>query len=241
MLPFPPAVLGLALLLAATQPAAALELDFVRVGQPRNFPDFTGLGRVDETFEIQRHEVTWAEYAAFLNAVAAEADPRGLWNPAMENAPTGGLIREGAPGRWRHRVKPGAERLPAVWVSWHDAARFCNWLHHGARPGGETEHGAYELGGRNPREAVRTEHARCFLPSADEWYKAAYHEPDPARRGASPYWMFPTRADLPPAVEAPPGGTNSARFGGDGTRTAPVGSYPATASAWGARDLAGNV
>ena len=138
-------------------------------------------------------------------------------------------------------MKPGAERLPAVWGSWEDAARFCNWLHHGARPGGETEHGAYELGGRNPREAVRTEHARCFLPSADEWYKAAYHEPDPARRGASPYWMFPTRADLPPAVEAPPGGTNSARFGGDGTRTAPVGSYPATASAWGARDLAGNV
>ncbi len=223
---------------------AALEPEFVRIGQPRNVADFTGLGRVDETFEIQRYEVTWAEYAAFLNAVAVEADPRDLWHPPMQHAPTGGLVREGEPGRWRYVVKPGQERLPAVWVTWHDAARYCNWLHQGAQPGGETEHGAYELRGGNPRGRIRTEGARFFLPNADEWYKAAYHEPDPARRGASRYWMYPTRSDHEPVPEEPPGGVNSGRFWNRTPTTnpaVPVGSYPATASGWGVADLAGNV
>ncbi len=87
----------------------------------------------------------------------------------------------------------------------------------------------------------RSEGARFFLPSSDEWYKAAYHEPDPGRRGATPYWMYPTRSDREPRSENPPGGTESARFGTNGSPVVAVGSYPATTSGWGVADMAGNV
>jgi formylglycine-generating enzyme required for sulfatase activity len=224
---------------APVAPAAGGE--FVVIGQPGNGADFTELGRVDEPFEIGRYEVTWEEYAAFLNAVATASDPNGLWHAAMQESGGGGLVRSGEPGAWRYSVRPGVERHPVQWVSWYDAARYCNWLHHGAAPGGETEFGAYELRGRNPRGVRRSEEARFYLPSSDEWYKAAYHEPDPGRRGATPYWMYPTRSDHEPRSENPPGGNQSARLGMNATPVVAVGSYPATASGWGVADMAGNV
>jgi formylglycine-generating enzyme required for sulfatase activity len=68
---------------------------------------------------------------------------------------------------------------PVNYVSFWDAARFANWLHNGQPTGpqgpGTTEDGAYHhvgdqaLFGRNPG-------ATFFIPTDDEWYKAAYHD-----------------------------------------------------------------
>jgi hypothetical protein len=68
--------------LAAT-PAPALELDFVLVGDAGNPADTTGLGSVPYDVVIWRYVISNAAYVAFLNEVATESDPHGLYDPQM--------------------------------------------------------------------------------------------------------------------------------------------------------------
>ena len=75
------------------------------------------------------------------------------------------------------------QHQPVVFVSWFDAARFCNWLHHvesssEKTPSAVTESGAYDLS--RAGKSRRQPGARFFLPSENEWYKAVYYSPDDA-------------------------------------------------------------
>ena len=70
-------------------PAHAVSIDWVTVSDPGNPADTevmsdgtTGYGAVPYTYKIGRHPVTNAQYAEFLNAVAA-TDTYGLYNPEM--------------------------------------------------------------------------------------------------------------------------------------------------------------
>ncbi len=49
--------------------------------------------------------------------------------------------------------------------------------------------------------------AQYFLPSIDEWYKAAYYDPN-ANGGAGGYWDYPTGSDTAPTAVS--GGTAAA-------------------------------
>ena len=53
----------------------------------------------------------------------------------------------------------------------------------------------WQLGdaGYDPANPFRNTQARYFLPSADEWYKAAFFDPV-----AGHYWDYPTGSDEPP-------------------------------------------
>src|SRR5690606_8110021 len=148
-----PAFLLLAAL-ALAGPAGAVTLDWVVIGAPGNAPDtesncgVASCGSVPYRYAIGRLEVTNEQYAAFLNAVAAD-DPNGLYTPAMGSDARGGIVRTGAPGSYAYAVKIGREDDPVVFVSLWDAMRFANWLHNGQPTGpqgpGTTEDGAYEL------------------------------------------------------------------------------------------------
>ena len=167
---------------------------FVTVGDPGNEPDIDyprvgSFGAVDYSFDIGRHKVSNAEYAKFLNEVAATADPHGLYNEKMR------IRRAGSEGTYRYFAYPASANAAVTYVSWHDALRYCNWLHNG-----DAERGAYAFSGTTivgPREAP----ARFFIPTEDEWYKAAYYDSD-----AKEYRLLPLRdthklhagADLPP-------------------------------------------
>jgi hypothetical protein len=87
----------------------------------------------------------------------------------------------------------GADK-PATSVSWNQAARFVNWLNTSSgstpaykfaiQPGeaGYIQNTNIELwtisdAGYNPNNLYRNSLARYFLPSVDEWYKAAYYDP----------------------------------------------------------------
>jgi formylglycine-generating enzyme required for sulfatase activity len=67
---------------------------------------------------------------------------------------------------------------PVNYVSWYDAARFTNWLHNG-QGAGSTETGAYTLSG-NTGIITKNVGATVWLPSEDEWCKAAYYQPSGA-------------------------------------------------------------
>ena len=219
-------------LLALAGSAWAAAPAYVPVGDEGNARDAaTGLGDVGYAYRIGVHEVTRAEYAAFLNAVAA-ADAQGLYNPNM------GIVRSGSPGSYVYAAAEGTRSV--AWVSWYDALRFANWLHNG-QPGGaagpaSTETGAYTfsgatgVSGRNPG-------ARVFMPNENEWYKAAYYQ------GGTDawYWRYPTRSDAPPLASAPSAGDNAANYDLAVGGTTAAGSYPATRGYYGTHDQAGNL
>ena len=92
----------------------------------------------------------------------------------------------------------------------------------------------------------RKGNARYVIPSEDEWYKAAYY--DPNKPGGAGYWDYPTGTDSVPSndlVNPDPG--NNANFYQDGyTIGSPyyrtvVGEFENSESPYGTFDQGGNV
>jgi len=212
---------------------------YVVVGNPGNPKDAqwnTARGSVSYTYEISKFKVTNAEYAAFLNAVA-KSDPHNLMVSGG-----GEIIREGEDGSYTYTVLEGREKRPVLFVAAVDAMRMANWLSNGGRPDSDTETGTYSFNGYDA-VSRRNANADYFLPTDDEWYKAAYY--DPTKNGTGGYWQYPPKTDDPAKMvaEPPPGGPFSANFdnvnAADGNGTTDVGAYTAASSFYGTFDQAG--
>jgi formylglycine-generating enzyme required for sulfatase activity len=179
-------------------------METVRVGNPGNAGDVQRdgtFGAVPYAYRIGKHEVTNAQYVEFLNGV----DPTGanallLYNTRMNNDDNGGLnFTSGAANGSKYSIKPGRDNNPVVFVNWYDSIRFANWMHNGMGSG-DTENGAYTLIGGTPipsngNSITRNPGAKWWLPSEDEWYKAAYHKNDGVTAN---YWDYPTSTDAVP-------------------------------------------
>ncbi len=213
-------------------------------------------GAVSYTYRIGTTEVTNDQYVTFLNAVAA-ADPRSLFHSSMQSNARGGILRTGTSGNYSYSSKPMMGDKPVNYVNFWDAKRFTNWLHNGMPSGSQdlttTEDGAYFLGGvTNPvdRNVPRRTDARWFLPTEDEWFKAAYHKNDGVTGN---YFEYPTGTDEVPirAIAdafgnvANPGSNvvnydNAADWNGLNGNVTTVGSATSP-SAYGTLDQAGNL
>lgn len=224
-----------------------VNIPFVAVTNAGNAPDVNGKGAVPYDFRIGKYEINNRQYTAFLNAVAAD-DPKSLYNTNSATELHAGILRTGAPGEYHYEIKPGMGHQPVVLVDFYDALRFCNWLHNGQPTGAQdattTEDGAYTLtpAALAAENVLRNLGARFWLPSDDEWYKAAYHQPLEMGGDFGDYWKYPTRNFDAPISEPPPGGANSANSCCDaGRRATDVGAYPLASSHYGTFDQAGNV
>jgi formylglycine-generating enzyme required for sulfatase activity len=229
---------------ATATPAAFVEM--VKVGNAGNVADSTNFGAVPYEYSIGKNEVTMSQYTTFLNAVAA-TDTFSLFNASMETDNTfGGIDQSGTSGSFTYSVI-GTGTRPVTFVSWFDAARFCNWLHNGRPSGAQTavttENGAYPLNGATSGGLTITRNpgAKYWIPSEDEWYKAAYHQPSGQGGPGDNYWLYPTGSDTAPTAEAPPGGANSANFDLAVRALTAVGAYTGSASFYGTFDQGGNV
>jgi formylglycine-generating enzyme required for sulfatase activity len=231
-------------------PAHAVTIDWVEVGDPGNDGDTavmtccgsstgtTGYGSVAYTYRIGKYEVTNSQYAEFLNAVAS-TDTHGLYDSSMYTSPHGGIMQAGSAGSHVYTVRSGFENKPVNFVSFADTIRFANWLHNGQPTGAQdntsTEDGAYytDISG-TPRKVGAT----VFLPSEDEWYKAAYY--DAASTSYLDYPTYPTGGD--PILCRPPGPTpNTGNCGYQVGTVTDVGAYTGSASPYGTFDQGGNV
>ena len=133
----------------------------------------------------------------------AKADPNGLYNTAMGDpgvARYGANIqRTGSSPNYSYSVAADWADRPVNFVSFWDAARFANWLHNGQPTGpqgpGTTEGGAYHDVG-NQTLFGRNAGAKFFIPTEDEWYKAAYH--DKTAGLAASYFDYPTGTNAAP-------------------------------------------
>lgn len=98
---------------------------------------------------------------------------------------------------------------PATSINWYQAAGFVNWLNTttGNQPAYRINAGltaltlwssaeAWQAGGEN---LYRHKDAHYFLPSEDEWYKAAYHQNNGA---TADYWDYATASNSAPTAVA---------------------------------------
>ncbi len=137
-------------------------IDWVTVGGAGNAADTTGHGAVATPYRTSKTEVTNAQYAEFLNAVAA-TDTHGLYNASMGSG-FSGITRGGSSGSCTYRAIAGRADMPVTYVSFRDSLRFANWLHNGQPTGAQgnatTEDGAYTI---SPIGIATTD--RCTLAS----------------------------------------------------------------------------
>jgi hypothetical protein len=164
-------------------------MEFVKIGDAGNLDDNTGYGGVDYTYRISKYEVSEAMIGSY-------------------NTNSGGpLITLDSQGPNR----------PANSVSWNEAARFVNWLNtsqgysaaYKFTTSGGNDNIALWTGsdaGYDSGNPFRNSNAHYFLPSEDEWYKAAYYDPN-ANGGAGGYWDYATGSDSAPTAVT--GGTTS--------------------------------
>jgi formylglycine-generating enzyme len=163
--------------------ANSFSIDFVTIGSPGNPADTTGspnpAGSVPYAFRIGKYEVSeqMIDKANSLGGLGITKDTRGPDKPATS-------------------------------VSWFEAARFVNWLNTstGSTPAYKFDGGGnFQLWtpsdpGYDANNLFRNGLSTYFLPSVNEWYKAAYYDP-----AAGMYWDYAIGSNAPPVAVA--GGT----------------------------------
>ena len=148
----------------------AFTIDFVTIGNPGNPVDtgttglyFSSYGAVSTTFQMGKYEVSedMIDKANTLGGLLISKDTRGV-------------------------------NAAATSVSWNEAARFVNWLNTSSgfspaynftlQPGAGGYTGNENLvlwtpidTGYDASNLYRNANAHYFLPSENEWYKAAYY------------------------------------------------------------------
>ena len=224
---------------------------WVSVGNINNAADTnTGnlYGSVDHAYKIGKYEVTAGQYTEFLNA-KAKTDTYGLYDYGMAEPAFIGcnIQRTGSEGHYSYSVASDWANRPVDFVSFWDAARFTNWLHNG-QGNSDTETGAYTLtsNGMLNNTITKNADAKYWIPTEDEWYKAAYHKNDGVTGN---YFIYPTSSDVAPSnvLGTPTDPGNNATFWNEGytigepcTRTE-VGSHENSDSPYGTFDQGGNV
>jgi formylglycine-generating enzyme len=170
-------------------------IDFVPIGNPGNSNDISGYGGVPYTYRLGKYTISQNQIDA--------ATRNGL-----QNVTAGAWIGD----------------QPAANISWYEAAAYVNWLNtsKGYAPAYNLTltNGAWSMalwqttpdskgnvawinGGTN---LYRNANCVYFLPSENEWYKAAYYDPGKSK-GNGGYWLYSTGSNLTPS--SVPWGTSS--------------------------------
>ena len=235
----------------------ARTIPMVRVGNPNNAADpGTTYGSVNHEYSISTYETTVGDYVTFLNTVATSATAPDYITALYQNEmagvgqKTGALIiRTENAGVYSYAASanpvgdfPDKTRadLPVAFVNWFAAARYANWMSNGGNAEAGTEAGAYNLNGAMTGVFYKQDGARYWLPSEDEWYKAAYY--DPTKNGTGGYWSYATQSDTLPNYDLT--GTNSANYDDERPKNfklTPVGTYVNSTSYYGTYDMTGNL
>lgn len=240
--------------------AHAVTLNMVTVGNVGNANDpvtVTGtvFGAVNYEYQIGTYEVTIGQYTEFLNAADPNGtNPNGIYNNSMAtDANIRGIqYSSGATSGQKYSVI-GSPNRPITYVSWFDAARFANWMGNG-QGSGSTETGAYTLvGGQTSGTApARNPGAQFYLPTQNEWYKAAYYSPL-LNSGSGGYFIYATQSNADPG-NVIGSGSNQANYAPGGVYSVPqaagysasqqyltdVGAYTNSPSYYGTFDQNGN-
>jgi len=229
---------ALALLIAATAYAPSFagtvtfgtgsnqfQMEFVTIGNAGNAADTTGApnpaGAVGYEYGIGKFEVSEDMIAKFnaSQSLQITKDTRGTAKPATS-------------------------------VSWNEAARFVNWLN--TSTGNQA---AYKFttdfsgddivlwtsgdAGYDASNPYRNSLAKYVLPSYNEWYKAAYY--DPNKSGGAGYWDYATGRNSAPTAVASGTGARTAVYSQPNSQGPADVDQAGGLSPYGVMGLGGNV
>ena len=159
-------------------PNEMFEIEFVPIGSPGNIADMAGspnpAGSVSNSFRIGKYEISedMVRKANSAGNLGITLDTRGPNKPATN-------------------------------VNWFEAAKFVNWLNTSTNNTSAYKFdnlGNFQLWdpndvGYDPNNLYRNSLAKYFLPSVDEWYKAAYYNPS-----NDSYFLYPTGSNTAPTA-----------------------------------------
>jgi formylglycine-generating enzyme required for sulfatase activity len=246
-------------------------IDFVTIGAVGNAPWLRGpvgalgnqgRGTVNYEYAIGRTEITTAQWTEFFNAAGDRPSTDRLpwvtqptlWG-AVDTTPT-------VPGGRRWTVPAGNEMRAAGGITWRTAAMYCNWLHNNKATNREAFlSGAYDVstfgvigtsGVLFSDQLTRSPGARYWIPSVDEWMKAAHYDPSKVNEDGTVggWWKFVHSRDDRAPIYGPPGyfrnGLPTEANAAWNTFTPqinpftiPLGAYPTMTSPWGLLDTSG--
>ena len=146
-------------------PTNQFSIDFVTIGNAGNAADTTGApnpaGGVNYEYAISKYAIS-ERLVNTVNTLSSSGLDDGL-----------GIS-----------IDTRGANKPATSVSWHEAARFVNWLNtnQGYSPAYKFVEDTFQLWDQNDAGFDSDNHfrnslAQYFLPSADEFYKAAFYDP----------------------------------------------------------------
>jgi formylglycine-generating enzyme required for sulfatase activity len=136
-----------------------------------------------------------------------------------------GITRGGSSGSYTYSVTTALANRPVVYVTWFDAARMANWMMNG-QGSGSTETGAYTLNGAISGIVLANAGAQIYIPTEDEWYKAAYYN-----SASQTYSLYPNGTN----------GITTADANYNSAASTDVGSFSSDPSSYGTFDQGGNV
>jgi len=204
-----------------TSASATVTMDWVTIGNANNAADTTSYGAVDHAYRIGKYEVTNAQYGEFLNA-KGQSNANSIYNT---NMPFYGITQSGNSGSFSYTVTTALANRPVVYVSWHDAARFANWMMNG-QGNASMETGAYTLNNATSGIITANIGAQVYIPSENEWYKAAYYS-----AANTSYSLYPNGQNTITTADANYNNVSSTN----------VGTYSGDPSFYGTNDQGGNV
>ena len=144
-----------------------------------NKQDITGYGAVDYNFLIQQNFISTQEYIDFLNSVSPLVSKYNIYNYDISNI----IINENKV----YKIHPEADPYqPITYINFQDLQKYCYWLNC------QSLKILDEILQDNP-VYIRNMNDEFWIPSYNEWYKAAYYN----FKNKS-YWCFPNSSDQPP-------------------------------------------
>lgn len=218
-------------------------IDYIET--PYNHP--RSRGSVGYQYYITKTEITGAQWFEFVHAYAPFINPANRFDGRFISERIRPIINPD--GTNDYELLPAAANYP-VDIGWRYAARYCNWLTNGkVSQAWAFERGAYDTstfgdlpGGQFTDQIEHTPGAKYWIPTIDEWYKAAYYDPQKNGPGQPGYWLYPTTSDTAPISGLPQDGGQTS---GGVPRTGPDFDYPPVAayvkvtSPWGLWDMSG--
>ena len=201
-------------------------------------------GAVDYEFRMSSTITTATQWADFLTDFVTAFGFEDVAGTSYDDLRSN-LIVNGSNG---FRPLAGREQF-GVTTPWRGAAIYCNWLHHGQTSDPKLLlTGAYDAStfgedsqGLPTDQVSALPGAKFWIPTRDEFVKAAYYDPNRHGEGHGGYWNYPDAGNEPliPGFPEDGGETNSFIPPDFESAVLPVLSYPAVASAYGIHDVSG--
>lgn len=152
-------------------------MSYCLIKDKNNPADHNGHGSVPYNFLIQQNFISCEDYTNFLNSIGNCYKSYNLYNSKIENI----IQKKRSIFYLKKDIDPSS---PISYIGLSQLKIYCNWLN--------TSNllYLYDFPYNLKEDIDNSKQANIWIPSYDEWYKAAYYDPVQEK-----YWSFPNRSD----------------------------------------------